>query len=201
MPLRTHWLPLGIAAVCLILQLFAEQEAIRYQRELVISGQWWRLLSANFIHLGWGHLGMNMAGLALVYLLVGPGYTQRQWLLITVFCALGVSGGLLMFDPQLRWYVGFSGSLHGVLMAGVIVDIGRQAGRQRLISVALLVGVVAKLAWEQLVGSMPGSAELAGGPVVVNSHLYGAVAGVGAAAAATLCVRLLKPDSGDSRQV
>ncbi|MGH2415778.1 MAG: rhomboid family intramembrane serine protease [Microcystaceae cyanobacterium] len=31
--------------------------------QAVLSGQWWRLLNANFLHFGWVHLLMNMLGL------------------------------------------------------------------------------------------------------------------------------------------
>jgi hypothetical protein len=37
--------------------------------------------------------------------------------------------------------------------------------------------VVGKLLYEQLVGPLPGSESVAGGTVIVNAHLYGAVGG------------------------
>ena len=43
--------------------------------------------------------------------------------------------------------------------------------------VVLWAAVVAKLAYEQLVGPLPGSEAAAGGAVVVNAHLYGAIGG------------------------
>jgi uncharacterized membrane protein len=58
------------------------------------------------------------------------------------------------------------------------------AGGIRLLSKELgfavvLLGVLAgKLAYEQFFGSLPGTSEMSGGPVVVNSHLYGAIGGV-----------------------
>jgi len=42
----------------------------------------------------------------------------------------------------------------------------------------LLVFIIGKLAWEQRYGPLPGSASLAGGSVLVDAHLYGAIAGV-----------------------
>ena len=32
--------------------------------------------------------------------------------------------------------------------------------------------------YEQMMGSLPGTSEMSGGPVVVNSHLFGAIGGV-----------------------
>jgi membrane associated rhomboid family serine protease len=38
--------------------------------------------------------------------------------------------------------------------------------------------VCGKLLWEQAVGPLPGSAEVAGGKVIVDAHLYGAIGGL-----------------------
>jgi hypothetical protein len=72
-----------------------------------------------------------------------------------------------------------SGLLHAVLVAGVASRI-RDAPSE---SLALGVIVAGKIAWEQLAGPLPGSELSAGGPVVVNAHLYGAIAGIVAAGA------------------
>ena len=42
----------------------------------------------------------------------------------------------------------------------------------------LLLGIIAKLSYEQFFGALPMTAEASGGPVWVNSHLYGALGGV-----------------------
>lgn len=138
----------------------------------------WRFLTANFIHLGWSHWFLNMAGLALVYLLVGTQFSTPQWFAIIVISSLGVSVGLFALNPSLNWYVGFSGALHGLLLAGAVAEIVHQRGRERWFGGILLLCVAAKLVWEQIVGALPGSADMAGGPVVVDSHLYGAIAGL-----------------------
>ena len=86
-------------------------------------------------------------------------------------------------EPQLMWYVGLSGLLHGCLVAGVIGGIRERRLEERL----LLAGLVLKLAYEQAAGPLPGSEGGAGGNVLVNAHLYGAIAG--ALAGAWLCFR------------
>ena len=45
----------------------------------------------------------------------------------------------------------------------------------------MLVIFAAKLGWEQLAGPLPFTGETAGGPVIVDAHLYGAVGGALAA--------------------
>ena len=166
-------LALGVAALSTALQGADLVEALRFDRAGIGQGHWWSLLTGNFVHLGWSHLGMNLAGLALVVALVGKRFSARDWALLIVLCSLSVGAGLLFLNPRVLWYVGFSGTLHGLLVAGSIADLKVWPRSAAL----LLAGIAAKLLWEQLAGAMPGSEDIAGGLVVVDSHLYGALAG------------------------
>ena len=168
------WLAVGIAVLCIALQFSGLEPALRFDRQAIEKGHWWLLLSGNFVHLGNSHLGMNMAGLALIVALVWTQFNAWQWLLIIVFSSICVGLGLFLFDEQIIWYVGFSGTLHGLIIAGSLADLKRYPRS----AAALLVMVGAKLVWEQLAGPLPGSESVAGGNVVVNAHLYGAIAGV-----------------------
>ena len=71
-------------------------------------------------------------------------------------------------------YVGLSGVLHGLFVSGCLMDI-RNGHRDALL---LFILISAKLAWEQVSGPLPGSESTAGGHVVVDAHLYGALSGV-----------------------
>ena len=42
----------------------------------------------------------------------------------------------------------------------------------------LIIVIAGKLTYEQLVGSLPGTSDMSGGPVVVDAHLYGAIGGI-----------------------
>lgn len=172
---RIAHIPLILAIVSLLLGFTGDwgRDWLRYERTL-LSEHPWRVLSAHLVHLGWSHLMLNVAGLALAWLLVGRSLSARRWLLVLVVSALAVSGGIWLFDPALQWYVGLSGVLHGVLVAGAVAGVGRWPGEM----LALLGLVSAKLVWEQFSGPLPGSELSAGGPVVVDAHLYGALAGL-----------------------
>lgn len=173
--LSRYALPLGIALLALLVAAGGNEakDALRYDRLAIVSGQGWRVFSAHFAHLGWAHLWMNLAGLALVWILVGNTLSWQRWLAVFLCSCLGVSLGLLAFNPELRWYVGLSGVLHGLLCAGSIMGIRQGDGR----SWPLLILVWGKLIWEQLAGPLPGSAATAGGAVIVDAHFYGALAG------------------------
>ena len=188
-------LALGLAALCTLLQAAGLEHALRFDRDAILAGAWWSLLVGNFVHLGWSHLGMNLAGLALVVALVGKRYRARDWALVIVLCSLAVGGGLLWLNPEVRWYVGFSGTLHGLLVAGSIADLKVWPRSAAL----LLAGIAAKLAWEQVAGALPGSEGMAGGFVVVDSHLYGALAGAVLGVALVADGRALGADAADER--
>ncbi len=164
---------LALAAFSLALQAAGLADALRFDRNAILAGSPWSLLSGNFVHLGWSHLGMNLAGLALVAALVWERFRAPEWAFLIVACSLVVGTGLLLLNPEVRWYVGFSGTLHGLLVAGCIADL-RVWPRSAAL---LLAGVTAKLVWEQVSGALPGSESVAGGFVIVDAHLYGAVAG------------------------
>ena len=169
----SYWLAAAIVILCIGLQYAGLDDTLRYLREAIGNGQWWLLLSGNFVHLGPSHLWMNSAGLILVVALVWQHFGAMEWTIITVFSSLAVGIGLYLFDPEVFAYVGFSGTLHGLIIAGAIADL-----RTYPKSAALLLALVAaKLAWEQVFGPLPGSESVAGGSVVVNAHLYGAIAG------------------------
>ena len=168
-----HRLAILIALSCIVLQYMGLEDTLRYDRAAIDSGAWWLLLTGNIVHLGQSHLWMNMAGLALVVALVWQHYTATQWLLLILFSSIVVGVGLWMFNPEVHGYVGFSGTLHGLILAGVLADI-RVYPRSAAVLLLLVVG---KLAWEQVAGALPGSESVAGGLVVVDAHLYGAIGG------------------------
>lgn len=177
--LRSYGIPLVLCGIALASELLGTSatQLLRFQRDAVIEGELWRLLTGHLVHLGWSHLTMNLLGLVVVWSLAGHYLSVGRWNIALLICALGTSLGLLLFNPGLAWYVGLSGLLHSVLVIGAVLGV---CERERS-AVLLLVFVVAKLLWEQLQGAMPGSAEMAGGPVVVDAHLYGALAGLGMA--------------------
>jgi rhomboid family GlyGly-CTERM serine protease len=163
-----------------LIELFGDagRSFLQFDRAAISVAELWRLISGHFVHLGPNHFFLNAFGLVLVWLLVGMRFTLRQWLIVIVVSIAGIDAGLWFFDPQLTWYVGMSGFLHGMLAAGIV------KGFQAVPREATIVGVVVlmKIMFEQLIGPLPGSEQSAGGDVVVNAHLYGVLAGVATAA-------------------
>ncbi len=175
--LKDSWLiPVLIIVISVLAALLDDlgREALRYDRVWLGQGELWRLLTGHAAHLSWSHLVLNAAGLLLVWFLVGSSYTTTSWLLIITASIAAMDIGFWFLNPQLHWYVGMSGLLHGLLAAGIVARLHPANGE----TILLLVLLVAKIGWEQVAGPVPGSEATSGGPVVVDAHLYGAVGGV-----------------------
>jgi len=167
------WALLGACALLGLVELGGEpvRAALSYQRTAIATGEWWRVLTAHFVHLDAGHALLNTLGLVLMWALFARDYSPLRWLAIYLTSALAISLGLYVLDPRIEWYVGASGALHGVMTAGTLAHLRRRD----LDGWILAVFIVAKLSYEQIAGSMPfaGTAN-----TLVDAHLYGAIGGL-----------------------
>ena len=80
----------------------------------VAQHQYWRLITAAFLHYGPFHLLLNMVAL---YERIGSG----KYLLLYLISGLAGSAGALILDP-LQPTVGASGAIFGVLGAGLVLE-------------------------------------------------------------------------------
>jgi rhomboid family GlyGly-CTERM serine protease len=179
--------PLVAAGVAVLLAAFGDlaREWLAFSRPAIGAGELWRLLTCHFVHLGPSHLLLNVAGLMLVWYLVSASFKVADWLLILLVVIGLTDAGLWFLEPELVWYVGLSGILHGLLAAGIVGGLRSGRADLRILGIA----VFAKIVYEQLAGPLPGSEESTGGTVIVAAHLYGVVAGVIAAALVMIRVR------------
>jgi rhomboid family GlyGly-CTERM serine protease len=166
----------ALLAVCALLALplpggETVRDALSFDRAGIEAGQWWRLLSAHFVHLDGEHALLNGFGVVLMWALFARDYSPLRWAAIYLFSCLAISAGLWFLDPRIEWYVGASGALHGVMTAGTLAHLRRRD----LDGWILAAFIVAKLCYEQFAGSMPfaGAAN-----TIVDAHLYGAVGGL-----------------------
>ncbi|PSB55332.1 rhomboid family protein [Chamaesiphon polymorphus] len=88
---------------------------------LVVTGQWWRIITANFLHMGILHLGMNM--LALLYLGKFVEYRLGTWKYLFAYLVAGLGSMAVITYIDIRWMtvphitVGASGAIMGMLGA------------------------------------------------------------------------------------
>jgi len=174
------WRGAALLAACALLLLpevagEAGRTALRYDRAALAAGEWWRLITAHFVHLNLEHAMLNAAGLTLMWALFMRDYAPGQWALILLASIAAIDVGLWFHEPGLAWYVGASGILHGAMAAGSWAHLRRGEFDGWILATFL----VAKLVYEQVAGAMPFSTGL--GAVVVDAHLYGALGGFAAA--------------------
>ena len=156
-------------------------QLLRYDRSAIAAGGWWRLLTAHIVHLDVHHLVLNELGLVLMWSLFARDYDAVEWCAIVLAGALAISSGLWWLSPRVSWYVGASGVLHSVMAAGAAKHLVERSWDRWI----LIVGLCAKLAWEQLRES---SAVL----IVVDAHLYGALCGFAVGAALSLRTAIIR---------
>lgn len=179
-----YW-PLGLALVLVVLWAPGDAvlDSLRYERSAISAGQVWRFITGHLVHASFAHLLLNLAGLGVVAALFPGEFSRREWTLVGLTSALAISAGLWWLRPQVTWYVGLSGVLHGILAAGAL---SWWRSQPRTLAALLSAVLLLKLAWEQWQGALGWSGEL---PVIVDAHLFGAVGGLAAGIAALLLRR------------
>jgi membrane associated rhomboid family serine protease len=85
------------------------------------EGEWWRLLSAAFLHAGIIHLGMNMVMLWWIGAPMEAAIGRARFLAIYVVSGLAGSAGALVFEPE-AVTVGASGAIFGILGAALVFE-------------------------------------------------------------------------------
>lgn len=144
-------------------------DALRYERASIASGQVWRLVSGQFIHLGWAHCLLNLGGLAMLATILPAAVRVGRCCL-----ALGTLIGLVMFFtmPGLQHYAGFSGILYGLAVVALLP----RAPKEPAVAVVLAALAVRAL-WPWMGGGNADAAAWLGAPPLAAAHLAGLAAG------------------------
>jgi membrane associated rhomboid family serine protease len=87
----------------------------------IANGDYWRLITAAFLHYGPFHLLLNMLGLYWFGSLLEQRIGSGRFLLIYVVSGLAGSAGALVASP-LNPTVGASGAIFGILGAGLVLE-------------------------------------------------------------------------------
>ena len=182
---RTVLISLALGAATLILTLFEPYifNSLSLDPERVNQGQYWRLLTANFVHFGWAHTIMNVAALVLCTLALLSEIPPLKYFCLLMVCSLTVGTGIYWFNPEYQPYAGLSGAIHGLIVAGLLLT------RDYPLWVRIVAGVILA---GKLINENNGHYEandlqmLIDVKIAVESHLYGAIGGLIAALAIKL---------------
>jgi membrane associated rhomboid family serine protease len=95
----------------------------------VADGEWWRLITAGFLHAGLFHILLNMVALYFLGSLLEPGIGTPRFLAVYFVSLLAGSFGALLLSPDVHT-VGASGAIFGLMSAAFIV--ARHRGVEQL---------------------------------------------------------------------
>ena len=88
---------------------------------LVAQGDWYRLLTAAFLHYGPIHLALNMLALYWIGRPLEDALGPIRYLLLYLVSGLAGSAGALLFNPT-GVTVGASGAIFGILGAAIVLE-------------------------------------------------------------------------------
>jgi membrane associated rhomboid family serine protease len=97
----------------------------------VANGDWWRIVTAAFLHAGPLHIALNMFALFILGTLLEPGIGTPRFLGVYFVSMLAGSFGALLLDPH-ETTVGASGAIFGLMSAAFII--ARHRGLEQLAS-------------------------------------------------------------------
>lgn len=174
MAIGRYQTPITVLALLLAFQLihFLYSD-LAYIRLFIEEGEVWRMLTGHLVHNNIYHLLSNAAMVLLLSQLEQHSAMYRLIELLAI--SLLISLGFYVYYPDLQYYVGFSGVIHGYI---VILLFGHASSSFKIAFWGAMILVV-KLLIEQL-GLYPnGNTErLIGVRVATEAHLMGAVFGV-----------------------
>jgi len=157
-------------------------DAMAWDRDAIVGGEWWRILTGNLVHASWDHFAWDLA----MWLLLGIYVELKSRSLLIWICAstaalLHLS---LLGTGRFERYCGLSGfdvGLFGAAGAWALLQgLEKRDAWIGAVGVVALFGVSLKIGYELLSGgalfaSVGGSAMM----VAVEAHLAGLLAGVG----------------------
>jgi membrane associated rhomboid family serine protease len=140
---------------------------------LVDIGDWWRLVTAAFVHVGLVHLVLNMLALLVFGSELERALGRWRYLGVYLVALLGGAAAIQLFGNPVQAVAGASTAIYGLLGAlGVLLLAGRQSlrGLVTLLVLNIVISVV-----------VPG--------ISILGHLGGLVAGAAAAGVVVLARR------------
>ena len=163
-------------------------QALMYQHDMVLAGQWWRILTYALVHVSWYHLILDTAATIILWHEI-RGFSNRAKLLLTAYLSITVLSVSVLFSPLIDsiGLCGLSGIAHGLaLFAGfsqISIATRHKSNLHTLISgVVLSSTIILKCLYETWTGHVLFSTIHLGelGTAIVHAHLGGALGGASA---------------------
>lgn len=142
--------PFLLLAIALLAALATGVPVLRqvmvFDREAILAGEWWRLLTCQLVHFSASHLACNLAVLGVFGVII----QRRRYRGFNSLCAaafLAVAPLVLLWQPRVQYFGGLSGLATAAVILVALHGLADADGSRKLCLLAL-VGVAAKAAFE-----------------------------------------------------
>lgn len=162
-----------IIAISLVAYIFdAVSSILIYERDAILDGEYWRVLSGHFVHFTGLHLSFNIIVFGVTgWIIEERGYPGYSLLIFLMAFTIGIS--LMILKPDMQFYGGLSGIAHGSLVYLALFGLKESYLWNRM-SWLILIFVPIKMGTEMFVGSSLAYSTETFVPVAL-SHLIGVV--------------------------
>lgn len=177
---KALWLALLVLAVLALGAWPSSHAWLEYNRAAVEGGQWWRIVTGNLVHYGWGHLAGDLA--AFIVLCGVAPHRFRVTALVALLSAIAVGVGVYLLAGDVATYRGLSGVNYALLASALLGTALRDRGPKAVLLGAVLAAAIAKTAVETATGRLLVNVCLPKGVWVVGwAHAAGLTVGSAAA--------------------
>lgn len=108
----------------------------------IAGGEWWRVLTPGFLHLGLLHIAMNMYLLYILGRMLEPELGPVQMLAVYVTSLLAGSLGAILLEPSVP-SAGASGAIFGLMGMALVIARSRRLGEAvKQIGVLVVINLV-----------------------------------------------------------
>jgi rhomboid family GlyGly-CTERM serine protease len=176
---RLPWLTLAVIGLAVVASAIpALSRWFVFDREAIICGQWWRLMTGNWVHFSVDHLLADAVAVG-----VAGGLIERQgggmrsfWLYVAAAATVGLA--VFFLAPEVTQYGGLSGVACGAFGCLALNEI-KGSKVPRWLPVLVLTLLIAKVGWEYATGRALFVSMHDGMTVLPLAHAAGLLSGVG----------------------
>ena len=117
-----------------------------YDREYILAGEWWRVLTAVGVHFSWSHLVYNIVILLLAgWLLERESRSHFVWLVLITSVLSSLY--FLFYLPEMKNYAGLSGIISAIAVFVCLMNI-RKVPKTKWLWITILTIFIAKVIYE-----------------------------------------------------
>ncbi len=147
---------------------------VEFNRTAINQGEFWRIVTSQWVHFGFNHSLMNGLCFAIVQFRLLKDLPLRRWLITQLVVQLGVGCGLYFTLGDGEIYRGYSGAFCGLLAFGLLWNLSRDTWFLAVVYAGLLL----KIAVEQTPGyNLDYLKNVMDFSVAVDAHLFGVITG------------------------